>query len=268
MKQIHEQEKEQFKKLFKQEGIDQFENRFKVLEGFLQTEKHVTDSELIRLLEDRGYGLTPDFVRDTLELMCHFGFAHKNRFDNGDICYEHRHLGQHHDHMICTKCRKIIEFSDEELEQLQVRVAEANQFHMLQHRMEIYGICSDCAKERVKLMPLVKAKAGEHVVIAEITGGSRARMRLSSMGLREGDTMEVVTNHFDLNPSQLKSSSRNRVVTRARSIICSLAIDRLMMKGAEVARQFNLTPSAVSKLSRRGRNDSLFGKIEKKVFDI
>jgi REP element-mobilizing transposase RayT len=80
--------------------------------------------------------------------------------------------------------------------------------------------------------------------------------------------IEVVTNHFDLHPSQLKSSSRNRVVARARSIICCLAIDRLMMKGAEVARQFNLTPSAVSKLSSRGRHDSLFGKIEKKVFDI
>ncbi len=196
MKQIHDQEKEQFKKLFKQEGIDRFENRFRVLEGFLQTEKHVTDTELINLLDSKGYGLRPDFVRDTLGLMCHFGFARKNSFENGDIRYEHWHLGQHHDHMICTKCKKIIEFSDEELEALQVRVAETNQFHMLQHKMEIYGICSECAKERVQLMPLVKAKAGEKVIIDEITGGSSVRMRLSSMGLREGDAMEVVTNHF------------------------------------------------------------------------
>lgn len=196
MKQIHAQEKEQFKKLFKQEGIDQFERRFKVLEGFLLTEKHMTDAELITFLGEQGYELEPDFVRDTLKLMCQFGFAQQNRFENGDVRYEHRHLGQHHDHMICTKCKKIIEFRDEELETLQVRVAEANQFHMLQHRMEIYGICSDCAKERINLMPLVKAKPGERVIIDEITGGSNVRMRLSSMGLREGDAMEVVTNQF------------------------------------------------------------------------
>ena len=46
MKQIHIQEKQQFKKLFKQEHIDDFENRFKVLEVFLQTEKHVSIGEL------------------------------------------------------------------------------------------------------------------------------------------------------------------------------------------------------------------------------
>jgi Fur family ferric uptake transcriptional regulator len=196
MKQIHDQEKEQFKKLFKQEGIDRVEDRFNILEVFLQTEKHVTEGDLVDLLDKRGYRIDRDFVCDTLKLMCYFGFARKNSFDNGDIRYEHRHLGQHHDHMVCTKCRKIIEFSHEELEALQARVAETHQFHMLQHRMEIYGICSDCAKERVKLMPLVKAKPGEKVVIDEFTGGSNVRVRLSSMGLRTGDVIEVVTNHF------------------------------------------------------------------------
>ena len=41
--QIHKQEKEQFKKLFKQERIDHFEDRFKVLDTFLKTEQHVTE---------------------------------------------------------------------------------------------------------------------------------------------------------------------------------------------------------------------------------
>ena len=50
MKQVHIQEKEQFKKLFRQEQIDRFEDRFKVLEVFLQTEKHVTIDEIVELL--------------------------------------------------------------------------------------------------------------------------------------------------------------------------------------------------------------------------
>jgi Fur family ferric uptake transcriptional regulator len=136
-----------------------------------------------------------DFVRDTLKLMCRFGFAKKNRFDNGQVRYEHRHLGQHHDHMICTKCRKIIEFREETLEALQARVAAAYGFHMLQHKMEIYGICSECLKERIQLMPLVMAKQGERLIIKEFTGGSSARMRLLTMGLRPGDEIEIVTNH-------------------------------------------------------------------------
>ncbi len=192
--QIHNQEKEQFKKLFKQEHIDDFEDRFRVLEVFLQAERHMTDKDLIQLLEKHGYKSDPDFVRDTLRMMCHFGFAQTNQFDNGVIWYEHRHLGQHHDHMICTKCRKIIEFKDDQLENLQVRIAATYGFHMLQHKMEIYGICSECLKDRTRLISLVTAKQGERLVIKEFVGGSASHMRLLSMGLRIGDEVEVVTN--------------------------------------------------------------------------
>jgi Fur family ferric uptake transcriptional regulator len=195
MKHIHAQEKKQFKKLFKQEHIDNFEDRFKILEAFLQTENHVTVDELVEILETNGWQLGSDLVRETLKLLCRFGFARKSRFDNGLIRYEHHHLGQHHDHMICTKCRKIIEFSEERLEELQIQLATAYGFLMLRHRMEIYGICSDCLKDRIKLMPLVMAKPGERLVVKEISGGAGTRMRLLTLGLRPGDKIEVITNN-------------------------------------------------------------------------
>ncbi len=195
MKQLHVQEKHQFKKLFKQENIDDFEDRFKVLEAFLQVEKHVTVDEIVYQLEENGWELEPEFVRETLKLMCRFGFAHKSRFNNGVVLYEHRHLGQHHDHMICTKCRKILEFEEDQIEQLQIKIAAAYGFHMLQHKLEIYGICEDCLKERIQAMSLIQAKPGERLVIKEINGGAGAKMRLLTMGLRKGDKIEVITNN-------------------------------------------------------------------------
>ena len=194
MKPIHRQEKEQFKKLFKQENISDFEDRFKVLEVFLQTEHHVTLSEIIQLLKKNGYELDPNFVRETLKLICRFGLAQKIRFNIGPIRYEHRHLGQHHDHMICTKCKKIIEFQNGKIENLQAQISNTYGFHMLQHKLEIYGICSECLKDHLKLMPLVMAKQGERLIIKDFTGGSTARMRLLSMGLRIGDEIDVITN--------------------------------------------------------------------------
>ncbi|MEJ2170838.1 MAG: transcriptional repressor [Desulfobacterales bacterium] len=195
MKQVHVQEKQQFKNLFKQEHIDNIEDRFKVLEAFLQTENHVTLNELVELLKRSGWHLDPEFVGETLKLMCRFGFAHKSRFDNGELRYEHRHLGQHHDHMICTKCRKILEFEDAQIEQLQIKIAAIHGFHMLQHKLEIYGICEDCLKERIKIMPLTQAKPGERLVIKEIGGGAGVKMRLLTMGLRREDNIEVITNN-------------------------------------------------------------------------
>jgi len=195
MKQIHIQEKQQFKKLFKQEQIDNFEDRFKVLEVFMQTEKHVTIEEMVELLNRAGWRLEHEFVRETMKLMCRFGFAQQSRFDNGDLRYEHRHLGQHHDHMVCTKCKKIIEFENEQLEELQIKIAATRGFHMLQHRMEIYGICDTCLKERIQLMSLVMARPGERLVLKDFEGGVGARMRLMSMGLRLGDEIEVISNN-------------------------------------------------------------------------
>jgi len=194
MKQVHNQDKEQFKKLFKQENISDFEDRFKVLEVFLQTEHHLTVNEIIQLLKESGYELDPDFVRETLKLICRFGFAQKIKFNSGPVRYEHRHLCQHHDHMICTKCKKIIEFQNEKIENLQTQVSRAYGFHMLQHKLEIYGICSECLKNHLELMPLVMAKQGELLIIKDFTGGSTARMRLLSMGLRIGDEIDVITN--------------------------------------------------------------------------
>ncbi len=195
MREIHSHERRQFEKLFKQEKIDQFEDRFKILEAFLQTEQHVTINSLWLILKDKKINLSSEFIEETLELMCRFGLAQKNRFDNGIVHYEHRHLGQHHDHMICTKCGKIIEFKDDQLEQLQSQVVSAFGFHMLQHRMEIYGICADCLKSRERLMPLMSARQGERVIIKDLVGGSKARLRLLSMGLRIGDVLEVITNN-------------------------------------------------------------------------
>jgi Fur family ferric uptake transcriptional regulator len=195
MKQLHIQEKKQFKKLFKQEQIDHFEDRFKVLEAFLQTEKHVTVDDMVALLDRNGWRLDPEFVRETMKLMCRFGFAQKSRFDNGDLRYEHRHLGQHHDHMVCTKCKQIFEFEDTRLEELQIKIAATQGFHMLQHKMEIYGICANCLKDRIQLMPLVMARPGERLVLKDFEGGAGARIRLLSMGLRLGDEIEIISNN-------------------------------------------------------------------------
>jgi Fur family transcriptional regulator, ferric uptake regulator len=200
MKSIHLQEKEQFRKLFEQEDIDCLEDRMKVLEAFFQTEQHLSEEELFEIIKEKDITLAPAFVSDTLDLMCRYGFAHKHRFNNGVIRYEHRHIGQHHDHMICTKCKQIIEFKNNQLENLQLQVAATYGFHMLQHKMEIYGICTHCLKRRLSLMPLMAAKQGEKLIVRDFKGGTRSRMRLMSMGLRVGDQIDVISN---LNQRQL-----------------------------------------------------------------
>ena len=191
---IHKREKEQFVKLFKEDRIDRFEDRLHVLEVFLQTEHHVTAQELADLVHRSGHRLEDAFVGETIELMCHYGFAQANRFDNGEIRYEHRHLGQHHDHLICTKCKRIVEFENQDIELLQAQIASAYGFHMLQHKMELYGICRECLNHREVVLSLDAARQGERLKVVGFNGGARFKLRLLTMGLRIGDEIEVITN--------------------------------------------------------------------------
>jgi Fur family ferric uptake transcriptional regulator len=191
---IHQQEKRQFKRLFEKEGIDQIEDRMAILGVFLGQEEHISFRNLMGLLDEKGFDFQPDFVKNTLNLMCRYGFASREKFEGQPTLYEHRHLGVHHDHLICTKCQKIVEFESPQMERLQVEIAVGHGFHMLQHKMEIYGLCADCVKERVHLMPLSFTQPGERGIIEEFMGGSGAQMRLATMGLRSGDEVEVITN--------------------------------------------------------------------------
>ncbi len=192
MENRHDNEKKQFKKLFQQQGLDQFNKRFRVLELFLKTDDHIDSLYLTKQLNQEDKSFDENFVAGTMELLCKYGFASKIEFNNGIPRFEHRHLGLHHDHMICTKCGKILEFRDEELEKNQSSTAKAYGFHMLQHKMEIYGICSDCLKQRNLIISLDQAKQGEKVVVVNFEDG-QASQRLSSMGIKKGAIIEIVS---------------------------------------------------------------------------
>ncbi len=187
-------EKANFRALIAEDGLGDIDKRLNLIDLFLHTEEHITVEELMDLLKKRGYDYEPDFVRQCMNRWVELGFAQKKTFEGQPPRYEHRHLGRHHDHLICTKCGKIVEFRNDEIEQLQARIAAMEGFHILQHKMEIYGICPDCLKKRRPLMPLSLAKPGERVVITDILGGREVRTRLGSMGLRPSDQLEVISN--------------------------------------------------------------------------
>lgn len=54
-----------------------------------------------------------------------------------------------HPHVICIKCKKIVDPDVESVDEMKKAVAEETNFQILNHRLDFFGICSDClAKER------------------------------------------------------------------------------------------------------------------------
>jgi Fur family ferric uptake transcriptional regulator len=183
-----------FEALIKTDGSNRVQDMMNIVDTFLGTEEHVTLERICRLLTEKGYHYEPEFVRQCMNRMVGLGFAQKKQFEGQPIRYEHRHLGKHHDHVICTKCGKIVEFSNVDMERLQSGIVAELGFHMLQHKMEIYGLCNSCIAGRRPSMPLAMAKPGEWVIIKEVAGGRSAKTRLAAMGLRPGDRIEIINN--------------------------------------------------------------------------
>ena len=191
----HQQEKDQFRRLFGWRGLDRFEERFQILESFLKLESHVSLAQIADQVRQDGLRVDNEFLLQCMEQLCRLGFASQVVFDRDDtILYEHRQLGVHHDHMVCTKCGTIIEFKDDDLEALQEKLAAEYGFFMLQHKMEIYGLCGECMAQRDDLIPLSRARIGEKVEIVNVAAGRKMQMRFASMGLRTGIFVEIISN--------------------------------------------------------------------------
>ena len=115
-----------------------------VLKIFLESKDHVSVEELYNtvLKTEPKIGLAT--VYRTLALLTKSGLALEMDFGDGQKRYESSYRSLHHDHMVCTECGKIIEFTHPLIEKYQEEVAEENSFKITSHKLDLFGHCQDC----------------------------------------------------------------------------------------------------------------------------
>jgi Fur family ferric uptake transcriptional regulator len=113
-----------------------------ILNAFLKME-HVTAEQMYHLLAKKDPHIGLATIYRTLKLFCETGLAQERHFGTQTQFDNVAHKG-HHDHMICTSCGKIVEFQNCQIEKLQEEVATKNGFSIQTHKLELYGLCSNC----------------------------------------------------------------------------------------------------------------------------
>lgn len=192
MKQLHQKEKENLTRILTQNGQSRSEDLVKVLDAFLEAENHQSAQDVHQRLKAGGQDLGPEFVQEALDIFCHYGFASSKIFNGWGKRYEHKHLGEHHDHLICTRCGRVEEFINPLIEDLQDNAAREKGFVPFNHRMDIYGLCRKCTEARGYEVPLSEAGVGEKVVVCGHCGGEELQRRLTDMGIGPGVEVEVL----------------------------------------------------------------------------
>ena len=134
----------------KSRGLRQSSQRDRVAETFLSQKGHISAEELLSQvrIKDRRVGLAT--IYRTLKLLTECGLAVERKFNRQVSTFEPSRLGQHHDHLVCLGCGKIMEFENKNIETLQEDVAREHGFFITHHILELYGYCLECSKKQGK----------------------------------------------------------------------------------------------------------------------
>ena len=134
-----------FHQLLKERGLKTTRQRDEIVRTFMEAGSHLSVDELYQRVRQRNSRIGYATVYRTLKLMAESGWASSRQFGDRTARFEHRAKGEHHDHLICLSCGKIVEFESERIEALQSRIARREGFRIFDHKLELYGHCSACA---------------------------------------------------------------------------------------------------------------------------
>lgn len=123
-----------------------------VLELLSKSTKHMSAKEIYASLYNTYPGMGLTTVYRTLDLLARMGIITKLTLGDGQSRYEFKsgEKEEHHHHLVCTNCGKIIDYSeflDEELRlvrKTEERLAKKYEFKILDHNIEFLGLCEKC----------------------------------------------------------------------------------------------------------------------------
>ena len=143
-------EREQFIQLLKEKGLRVTNQRILVLETIASCpDQHLSAEEIFELVKNSCPEIGLATVYRTIQLLNELHLIDRINFDDGfvryemgrDYAHEQKH---HHHHLICMKCRKVISFQDDLLEELEAKIADTVGFQVVDHDVKLYGYCVEC----------------------------------------------------------------------------------------------------------------------------
>ncbi|RAP69876.1 ferric iron uptake transcriptional regulator [Candidatus Erwinia dacicola] len=123
--------------------------RLKILEVLQEPEgHHVSAEDLYKRLIDMSEEIGLATVYRVLNQFDDAGIVTRHNFEGGKSVFELTQQ-QHHDHLICLDCGKVIEFRDEYIEERQRAIAKRHGIKLSNHSLYLYGHCAlgDCLED-------------------------------------------------------------------------------------------------------------------------
>ena len=142
---------ERFKRVLRDNGLKYTKQREVPLQTLYNNSEHFTPEQLYLYIKERYPGLNVGIatVYRSLNLLEESGMVTSISFGAQGKKFELANK-PHHDHMICRQCGVIVEFEDQIIEKRQLAIAKEHGFKLTGHIMQLYGVCGECNKQKIK----------------------------------------------------------------------------------------------------------------------
>ena len=127
----------------RERGLKSTAQRDAIARVFFEIGRHISAEELYAQVKKINPHVGYATIYRTLRLLKECALVSERHFDEGQARYE-TVSERHHDHFICERCGKIIEFENQGIERLQQAVARQIGATLTRHKMELYGLCGEC----------------------------------------------------------------------------------------------------------------------------
>ena len=140
--------KETLSQYLKEKNLRPTRERFLLLEEIMKSEGHFDADQLFAILSSKKLKASRATVYNTLDLLVECGLISKYRFGDNHSRFEKAFGRPRHDHLICLHCGDIIEFVNNDLDDILQDVCQEKKFTHRNSTLQIFGVCSKCQQKK------------------------------------------------------------------------------------------------------------------------
>ncbi|MCF8070106.1 MAG: transcriptional repressor [Desulfobacterales bacterium] len=133
-----------FREYLKENGRRNTPERKIIVEEIFSTHDHFDVDELYNRLKNNKKNVSRVSIYRIIPLLIDSGLIQESYFEDGHCHYEHIFGHQHHCHLRCINCGKILEFREPSITAVEARISKKYNFEVKGHKLEVFGYCSDC----------------------------------------------------------------------------------------------------------------------------
>jgi Fur family ferric uptake transcriptional regulator len=140
---------DRFRRHLREQHLPVTRQRDLVAQAVLLSDEHLSVEAIQRRLQERGERVGLATIYRTLEVLVESGLVRAHDFGEGFKRYEPKAQQAGHEHLICIRCGRVVEFQNERLERMLPIIADEHGFQPQRHRLEIYGVCRECRQREL-----------------------------------------------------------------------------------------------------------------------